>query len=137
MNNLRYRMYRASGGVASGEKLLPCFDSLNHYIKRANYQAAVWRRSLECNPTFPDPVVHGWSEVGNGINIVWNECSPAPNEVQYLLPCVCSRKCEIGTCSCLDSGLPCTDNCHTHECENVQEDFLNREFDALDKEEDD
>ena len=42
-------MYRASGGFISDEKLL-CFDSLKQHIKRANYQAAMWKRSLECNP---------------------------------------------------------------------------------------
>ena len=43
-------MYRASGGFISDEKLLLCFDSLKQHIKRANYQAAMWKRSLECNP---------------------------------------------------------------------------------------
>ena len=90
VNNLRYKIYRASGGVISGEKLPPCFDSLNQHIKRANYQAAVWRRSLKCNPTIPHPVWRGWSEVENGIDVAWNECSPASNEVLYLLLCGCS-----------------------------------------------
>ena len=66
VNNLRYKIYRAS----DGENLLPCFDNLKQYIKRANYQATVWRRSLECNSTIPDPVGHGWSEVLNGIDIL-------------------------------------------------------------------
>ena len=55
MNNVRHNSYRASGGVISSEKLPPYFDSLKQHIKQANYQAAVWRRSLECNPIIPDP----------------------------------------------------------------------------------
>ena len=137
VNNPRYKMYHASGGVISGEKLSPCFDSLKQHIKRENYQATVWKRSLECNPTIPYPVRHDWSEAENDINIAWNECSPAPIELMYLLSYGCSRKCKVGSCSCLDSGLQCTDGCHTHECENMPEDFLNRELDALDEEEDD
>ena len=97
-------MYRVSGGVISGEKLPSYFDSLKQHIKRPNYQSVVWK-SLECSPIILDPVGHGWSEVENGIDIVWNECSPVPNEVLYLFLCGFSRKCEIGTCSCLDSGL--------------------------------
>ena len=89
------------------------------------------RRSLERNPTIPDLVRHGWSEFENGINNVWGEWYPAPNEVLYLLSCGCSRKCEIGTCSCLGSGLQCTDDCHTQECENMPENLFNRELDAL------
>ena len=38
-----------------------------------------------------DPVGHGWSEDKNGIDIVWNECSPASNEVLYLPSCVAQR----------------------------------------------
>ena len=61
VNNLRCKMYGASGKVFSDEKLAPCFDSLKqHSIKPANYQAAVWKRSLECNPTIPDAVGHEW-----------------------------------------------------------------------------
>ena len=93
-------MYRASRGVVSAEKFLPCFVSLKQHIKQANYQAAVLRSSLECYPTIPNPVGHGWSEVANGIDSVWNECSPAPNKVLYLLTCDCSRECEVGTRAC-------------------------------------
>ena len=63
-------MYRASGKVICGEKLAPCFDSLKQHVKPANYQAAVWKRSLECNPTIPDAVGYGWSEVENVIGML-------------------------------------------------------------------
>ena len=94
-------------------------------------------RSLECNPIISEPVEYGCSEVEDGINIVWNECWPAPNNVLYLFSCDCSRKCEVGTSSCLDSSLQCADGCHTPECENMLEGFLHRELDALDEGEDD
>ena len=99
VNNLRYKIYRATEGFICAEKLPPCFDCLNQHIKQVNYQAAVWRRSLECNLTIPDQVGHDWSAVEDGIDIVWNECSPALNEGLYLLSCGCSKKCEVGTCS--------------------------------------
>ena len=127
VNNLRYKRYRASGKVFSGEKLAPCFDSLQQHIKPANYQAAVWRRSLEFNPTISDAVGHGWSEVENVIDVVWNGCSPYG----------CSRKCKVITCSCLHNCFQSTDACHTHECENIPEDFINRKLNALHKEKDD
>ena len=104
-NDLRYKMYRVSGGVIPGEKLPPCVDSLWQHAKRSNYQCAVWRRALESNPIIPSPYGHGWSIDENDIDIVWNECSPAPDEILYLLSCGCTRKCEVGSCSCVDSGL--------------------------------
>ena len=99
--------------------MVSCFDSLKQHIKPENYQAAVWGRSVECNSFIPDPAGHGWSEDENSIDIVWNECSPSPNEVLYLLSCGCLKKCKVGTCSCLDRGLQCTDDCHIQECENM------------------
>ena len=83
-----------------------------------------------------DPVGHDWSQDKNGIDIVWNECSPASNEVLYLPSCGCSKKCKVRTCSCSDNDLQCTDSCHTRECKNILEDFL-RDLDVLNQVEDD
>ena len=88
-------MYRASGGVIPCEKLpivAPCVDSLWQHAKRLNYQCAVWRRALESNPIIPSAHGHGWSIDENDIDIVWNECSPVPDEILYLLSCGCTRK---------------------------------------------
>ena len=117
----------------SGEKLTSCFDSLKPHFQLAYYQAAVWRRFSECNPTIPNLVGHDSSEDENGINIVWNECSPAPNEVLYLLLHLL-KEMPSGTL-CLDIGLQCTDSCHTNGHENMLEDFLNGDMDALVEEE--
>ena len=134
VNDSRYKMYRASGEVIPGEKLPPCVNSLWQHAKRLNYQCAVWRRALESNPIILSPHGHGWSIDENAIDIVWNECFSAPDEILYLLSCGCTRKCEMGSCSFVDSGLQCTDACYSHECGNMPDDVLNRE---LDDEEDD
>ena len=81
------------------KKLPLCFDRLKLHIKQPNYQAAL-QRFLECNSTIQHSFGHGSSENKSSIKIVWNECSPAPNEVPYLLLCGCSRKYKIGTYSC-------------------------------------
>ena len=135
VNDLRYKMYRASGGVIPGEKLTPCVDSLWQHAKRSNYQWAVWRRALESNPIIPSQHGHGWSIDENDIDIVWNECSPAPDEILYLYQE--KRKCEVGSCSCVDSGLQCTDACHSRECGNMPDDVLSRELDDDEDNDDD
>ena len=137
VNDLRYKMYRASGGVIPGEKLPPCVDSLWQHAKRSNYQCAVWRRALEINPIMPSPHGHGWSVDENDIDIVWNKCSPALDEILYLLTCGCTRKCEMGSCSCEGSGLQCTDACHSRECGNMPDGVLNRELDDEKDDDDD
>ena len=130
-------MYRASGGVIPGEKLVSCVDSLWQHAKRSNYQCAVWRRALDGNPIIPSQHGHGWSIDENDIDIVWNECSPAPDEILSLLSCGCTRKCEAGSCSCVDSGLQCPDACHSRECGNMPDDVLNRESDNEEDDDDD
>ena len=85
VNDLRYKMYRASGGVIPGEMLPPRVDSLWQHAEKSNYQCALQRRALESNPIIPSPNGHGWSIDENDIDIVWKEFSPAPDEILYLL----------------------------------------------------
>ena len=35
-----------------------------------------------------------------------------------MLACNCRRMCVVGTCSCVDVGLKCTDACSLGDCEN-------------------
>ena len=32
-----------------------------NHCRRANYQCAIWKRSLDASPDVPDPVGNGWS----------------------------------------------------------------------------
>ena len=105
--------------------------------KKVELPCAVWRRALESNPIIPSPHGHGWLTDENDIDIVWNECPPVPDEILYLLSCGCTRKCEVGSCSCADSGLQCTDACHSRECGNMPNDVLNRELDDEEDNDDD
>ena len=36
-----------------------------------------------------------------------------------LLACDCKRKCVVGSCSCIDNDLKCTDACTLNGCENI------------------
>ena len=38
-------------------QLPPCKDCLYQHARRANYQACIWYRSLECEPKVPSPVI--------------------------------------------------------------------------------
>ena len=51
--------------------------------------------------------------------------------------CGCTRKCEVGSCSCVDTGLQCTDACHSRECGNMPDDVLSRELDDDEDNDDD
>ncbi|KAM3598908.1 uncharacterized protein V6R79_024083 [Siganus canaliculatus] len=53
VNNARVKLFNS--GKCSGRDLPPTKDCLQKHIQRANYQAAVHRRSLECKPDIPAP----------------------------------------------------------------------------------
>ena len=94
-------------------------------------------KSFREQPHHPKPT-WTWLVIDeNDIDIVWNECSPAPDEILSLLSCGCTRKCEAGSCSCVDSGLQCPDVCHSRECGNMPDDVLNRESDNEEDDDDD
>lgn len=75
-----------NGDVSSGQ-LPPCKDALQQHTKRANYQAAIWRRSLVNSPTIPDATEgHGWKVDGDGqVSIKWLTGAPAPDIVLSLM----------------------------------------------------
>ena len=111
VNKLRYEMFCAKNGDISSGQLPPCSDALRQHAHRANYQAAIWRRSLESSPTVPSPTNgHGWNLLDGQLEICWLTGAPAPEVVLELMSCRCSRNCD-NDCPCVMNGLRCTPAC--------------------------
>ena len=53
VNDLRYQMFCAKKGDIESGQLPPCEDTLMQHTLCANYQAAIWRHSLENSPDIP------------------------------------------------------------------------------------
>ena len=87
INDLRYAIFVGKKTTTESQNLPPCFNSLKLHIQRANYQAAIWVRSLEQNPNIPSPVGHGWSCEEGDLIVNWMDCQPAPDSVLELLAC--------------------------------------------------
>ena len=115
INELRYRLFCLKRGNVESNQLPPCNNMLREHSLRANYQAAVWRRSLERCPDIPSPVGSGWCALTMGDQ-------PAPQAVLEVLSCQCSRSCKLPSCSCIVNGLKCTDMCRLQDCTNKPED---------------
>ena len=116
----------AAGEIESFQ-LPPCKDCLQKHALRANFQAGIWRRSLQQNPTIPSPSGKGWKfdvvDEREELQFDWMDGKPAPDAVLELLACHCTRSCKLPKCVCLANGLKCTDICTLKECDNqVQED---------------
>lgn len=123
VNQLRHALFFAKRGEVESSLLPPCEDSLMKHVMRANYQALVWRRSMESNPSVPNPVGHGWSRGDDGVlTIDWLKGKPAPDAVMELIACQCQRTCKAGSCACIDNGLKCTTICRLQHCSNQQVD---------------
>ena len=62
-------------------------NACQKHIKRANYQAAIWRRCLQPRPTVPSPHGHRWNvccaegSVPQSISVYWMELPAAPQAV--------------------------------------------------------
>ena len=122
VNDLRYHLFCAKKGEIESHQLPPCRDCLVNHAKRANYQAAIWRRCLEQDPQVPSPEGKGWrieKEDGNEKLVIhWMDGQPAPEAVLDLLACNCPRKCVLPKCVCQMNKLKCTDMCKLSDCEN-------------------
>ena len=119
VNKLRYELFCARRGEVESSQLPPCEDCLFMHALRANYQAAIWRRSLQSQPFVANPTDCGWMTDEDGkLAVNWMRGSPAPDAVMQLLSCKCVRSCELPNCTCLSNGLKCTDMCRLQTCQN-------------------
>ena len=66
VNELPYPLFVTMRGELEDGQLPPCLDCLYQHALRGNFEATVWRLSVENSPRIPSPGGgHGWSE-GDG-----------------------------------------------------------------------
>ena len=90
---------------------------------RANYQAAIWQRSLTSKPTIQSPVdSNGWNLDDEGqLAVNWNGGPMAPDAVLAFLSCKCKRSCQLPSCQCMVNELKCTEACKLQTCDNMKD----------------
>ena len=126
-------MYCENNGKIDAKCLPPCKNSLRYHKLRANYQAAIWRRAFDADMSIPDPTGFGWTRGEKGLEILWNSCNAAPDEIIDLLCCHCSQECKEERCPCYQNKLQCTEACHKFTCSN----FSSNDSDIEDHSDDD
>ena len=116
INRARYELFCSRN--RQSVQLPPTRDELRQHLKRANYQAAIWRKSLQPMPSIPSPDGNGWKVQDGKLSIHWMDQSPAPNALLELISCGCKGVC-AARCSCFKNNLPCTATCNcTDICTN-------------------
>ena len=81
INSLRYNMCCQRNGKIAIDMLPPCFNVLIQHVRRANYQARIWHKSLERNALIGSPEDNGWTIKDDKLYILWMTCNAAPDEV--------------------------------------------------------
>jgi len=139
VNEMRYQLFRIKNGNVDSSQLPPCKDCLKMHAVRANYQAAIWQRSLTSKPSIQNPIdSNGWTldEVGQ-LTVNWMTGPIAPDVVLEFLSCKCKRSCQLPSCQCMVNGLKCTDACSLQTCDNMKDHEENDDFTDSDSSESD
>lgn len=111
------------GKSKSPENMPPTSDALCMHIKRAHYQALIWRQANICKPLLPCPTEMGWKlDDGCLVPILMN-LDPIPKACLDLIVCNCTKGCRTERCGCKRANLQCMDLCkcnisNKEECRN-------------------
>ena len=95
INELRFRIFCAKRGNIDSTQLPPRADCLFKHASRANFQAAIWNRSLQRCPLTPTRIGSGWREDGDNFAIDWMSGDPASTAVLELLSFSCTWSCNF------------------------------------------
>ena len=122
------------------EVLPPTSDSLSQHIKRANYQAYVWRNALEPMQQLPPLESHCLYKEDGVLKPVLITREQAPKSLLELTTCQCKISMCRTNCSCSSTGLPCTESCFCmgdeEACKNPHRIMLHYNSDSEDSDND-
>ena len=90
-NSVNAARYAVFCTASSESNMPPTEDALKFHLRRANYQAAVWKRSDKARIDAPSPDGHGWKVDENSIEIIWTEKPIAPPTLLQLSSCKCVK----------------------------------------------
>ena len=117
INEARYRLFCRTS--ATEENLPPTKSALLQHAKRACYQAAIHRRSLNPKIDFPSPVGYGWNLTKDlDLEVKWFSEATTSINLHSIVTCGCSTGCESARCSCKKNDLPCIELCQCKQCKN-------------------
>ena len=104
----------SKSGAPKLESLAPTDESFLQNLKRSHLQRAVWRCSLNADPTTVDICLYGWGKDDKTTDLIPLAVAPdvclVPQEIMKVFRCGCTSEnsCESGNCSCNKSRLPCS-----------------------------
>ena len=117
VNLVHYLLFK--GGKFEEELLPPNADSLEQYVKGANFQCFIWRHATNAMMNAPTFSGHGWEidDLGH-MHVTWMTLPPAPDSVLDFVNCRCKTSCINNRCSCKKANLKCSKLCNCIDCQN-------------------
>ena len=111
----------------SPEALPPTIDAARSHIRRAHFQAMIWKQAHVTNPTLPLPETLGWSRPNDKLVPKLMSLAPVPESCDEMVSCGCKSGCKTMKSSCRNVRLPCTGACKCTStkdvrCQNVAHD---------------
>lgn len=116
INEARVKIFNATCRV--DYHLPPNKDCFDLHVKRANYQAAIWRKCLQRDISAPSALLHGWEDKSGELCVQWSTLPYPPPELSNLVKCGCKGGCKSNRCACVKNNLGCTACCTCHDCQN-------------------
>ena len=102
------------------KNLPPTLGTLKPHVMRAYYMALIWKRSIVPIATMPIPLKYGWTKFHGELKPVMYVQSPAPDVLLELKSCNCKTGCKSRLCSCIKSGMVCSELCGCGDiCQNA------------------
>ncbi|KAK3890902.1 hypothetical protein Pcinc_005201 [Petrolisthes cinctipes] len=124
MSDIRYRHWisrmgrKTAASVHQLKSLPPTSEALVENVKRAHFQACIWRAALTGEAPDMDPLENGWvldDDFGGLIPVTLPpQTEIAPAAVMKLIQCRCSTEtsCSTERCGCVASQISCSAFCH-------------------------
>ena len=102
-------------------------DAARFHIRRAHFQAMIWKQAHLTNSTLPLPETMGWSILNDKLVPKLMSLAPVPESCDEMVNCGCKSRCKTMKRSCRNVGLPCTGACKCRSakdfhCQNVLND---------------
>ena len=87
INSLRYKKFIERFNAKPGEALTSYNGvGLKMRVRRANYQALIWKKADQATPSIPRPDGHGWNtNVEGELEICWTNGNLMPQELADII----------------------------------------------------
>ena len=93
------------------ESLPPTSDVAHLYIRRAHFQAMIWKPAGSPHQNLPSPTDFRWELSEDRLKLILMTAEAIPAASLGMIFCRCSRRCRNKRCRSRKTNLPCTALC--------------------------